>query len=144
MTDNEIKLAINKTINASVEKVFQAWTNAEILAQWFGHETMVVAETRADPRVGGEYMIHLQNQETGSDHIVSGTYEEIVENEKLVFNWMWKDGVDRSQVTVDFRPADDGQTLLTLTHRGFSDTEYRDLHNQGWTACLESLVNHFG
>ena len=100
MNRTEIKLAINKVINAPVGRVFEAWTNAEVLAQWFGAQGMPVQGTRIDAVVGGEYMIHLRDPETGDDRIVSGTYEEVIENEKLVFNWMWQDGVDRSQVTI--------------------------------------------
>ena len=143
MNQNEIKLAINKDISAPVDQVFRAWTNADVLAQWFGAQGMPVQATRIDAVVGGEYMIHLQDPETGDDRIVSGTYEEIIENKKLVFNWMWQDGVDRSQVTIDFFEIDNGLTRITLTHRGFSQQEYCDKHHQGWSACMEGLARHF-
>ena len=80
MNQNEIKLAINKDISAPVDQVFRAWTNADVLAQWCGAQGMPVQATRIDAVVGGEYMIHLQDPETGDDRIVSGTYEEIIEN----------------------------------------------------------------
>ena len=143
MNQTEIELAINKDIKAPVGRVFEAWTSAEVLAQWFGAQGMPVQGTRIDAVVGGEYMIHLRDPETGDDRIVSGTYEEVIENEKLVFNWMWQDGVDRSQVTIDFKETGPGQTRLTLTHRGFSQEEYRDKHHQGWSACMDGLAEHF-
>ncbi len=143
MSDSEIKLAINKKINAPVEKVYEAWTNPEMIKQWFGPGGMAIPNAAADVQVGGEYLIHMHDSDSGSDHIVSGTYEEIIPNRKLVFNWKWKDGVDRTQVTVNFAAAEDNQTLLTLTHRGFSEEEFRDKHNQGWGACLEGLNNYF-
>ena len=143
MSDNEIKLVINKMIQAPVDKVYAAWTNPELIKQWFGPGQMAVPEARADVRVGGEYLIHLHDGEADSDHIVSGQYEEVVPNEKLVFNWMWKDGTDRTQVTIEFRSQGDNGTLLTLTHRGFSQQEFADKHNYGWNACLDSLEKHF-
>ena len=88
-------------------------------------------------------MIHLRDPDTGDDRIVSGSYEEVIENEKLVFNWMWQDGVDRSQVTIDFFEVNNRQTRITLTHRGFSQQEYRDKHHQGWNACMEGLAAYF-
>ena len=143
MTKTEIKLAINQDINAPIDQVFQAWTNAKVLAQWFGAQGMPVQDTRINAVVGGEYMIHLKDPETSDDRIVSGTYEEIIENQKLVFNWMWQDGVDRSQVTIDFKEIEPDQTRVTLTHRGFSEQDYRDKHHQGWSACLNGLAEHF-
>ena len=72
MTKTEIKLAINQDINAPIDQVFQAWTNAKVLVQWFGAQGMPVQDTRINAVVGGEYMIHLKDPETGDDHIVAG------------------------------------------------------------------------
>ncbi len=140
MTDSPIELIINSEIKAPIARVFEAWTKPEQLKQWFApDDEMTVPRSEVDLRVGGEYLIHLHDPKKGEDHIVSGTYEEIVLNEKIVFNWMWKDGVDRTQVTVEFAARGDNETLLTLTHRGFSQTEFRDHHDQGWNACLGQL-----
>ncbi len=143
MNDSEIKLVINKNINASVDKVYKAWTDPEVIKKWFGPGAMTVPNAEADLQVGGEYLIHMHDADAKSDHIVSGQYQEIIANEKLVFDWMWKDGVDRTQVTVEFLAKGTDETQLTLTHRGFSDQEFADKHNQGWGACLNGLENHF-
>ena len=141
-TNDVVELTITKEINASVETVFNAWTQPETIKQWFApDDTMTVPNTRVDLVEGGEYMIHLHDSNASKDYIVSGTYEEIKINEKLVFNWMWKDGVDRTQVTLEFQEKDANTTLLTLSHRGFSQQEFADKHNEGWQACLESLAN---
>lgn len=143
MSDAEIMLVINKRINAPVDRVYAAWTDPAIMKQWFAPgEVMTVPAAQADPRVGGGYMIHMHDPETGSDHIVSGEYEEVIPNRKLVFSWQWKDGVDRTQVIVEFRSEGDNETLLTLTHRGFSRQQFADKHNEGWQGCLVNLAAH--
>lgn len=144
MDDSEIKLVINKHIQAPVEKVYAAWTDPEIMKQWFAPgEGMTAPKAETDPRVGGAYLIHMHDADSGSDHIVSGKYEEVVPNKKLVFDWKWKDGVDRTQVTIELKPQDNGGTLLTLTHRGFSQQEFADKHNEGWKGCLQNLARQF-
>lgn len=143
MTETEIKLMINKEILAPVEQVYSAWTNPSTMKQWFAPGAMTVPNADVDLRVGGTYSIQMHDPESGNDHIVSGEYEEIVPNQKLVFNWMWKDGVDRTQVTVEFRPQGSDKTLVTLTHRGFSQQEFADKHNEGWNGCLVSLSTYF-
>lgn len=143
MDQPEIKLVINKRIQAPVEKVYGAWTDPEQIKQWFGPgEGMSVPEAETDVRPGGKYLIHLFDPDAGSDHIVSGAYEEVVPNKKLVFNWMWKDGVDRTQVTIELHPHGDNETMLTLTHRGFSQQQFADKHNEGWSQCLVNLSRY--
>ena len=145
MNESEIKVVISKTINAPVEQVFDAWTQPDVIKQWFAPgEKMTVPETRVDLKVDGEYLIHMHDPDSNTDHIVSGTYEEIIPNEKLVFNWMWKEGVDRTQVTVNFSSLKNNQTQVTLTHRGFSQQEFADKHNQGWGGCLSNLESFYG
>ena len=144
MDSNEIKLVINRQIRAPVEKVYAAWTNPELMKQWFAPDDMTVPDAQADARRGGSFMVHMHDPVEGSDHIVSGDYEEVVPNEKLVFSWMWKDGVDRTQVTVELRPKGENETLLTLTHRGFSRQEFADKHHEGWGGCLVNLGRFCG
>ena len=140
MNDSEIKLVLEKEINAPVETVFDAWTKPELIKRWFAPgSVMRVENAEVDRQVGGSYLIHMHDPEEKADYIVSGTYEEIVENEKLVFNWKWKDGVDRTQVTVEFSAAEDDKTTVKLTHKGFSQQEFADKHNQGWNGCLANL-----
>ncbi len=142
MSNSPIELSINKEIAAPVEAVFQAWTQPELMKQWFAPGAMTVPNAEVDLTVGGNYLVHMHDAEENSDHIVSGTYEEIIPNEKIVFNWMWKDGVDRTQVIIELQAKGENHTLLTLTHRGFSQQEFADKHTMGWHGCLASLESH--
>ena len=142
-TVDNIEIILSKEINAPVESVFNAWTQPELIKQWFAPgSVMTVPNARVDLKTGGEYEFHMHNPESNEDFIVAGTYEEISENKKLVFNWKWRDGVDCSQVTIEFKDLGN-RTELTLTHRGFSQQEFADKHHQGWMGCLHNLEGHF-
>ena len=57
-----------------------------MIKQWFGPgPSMSVPRAEVDLQVGGEYLIHMRDQEGDSDHIVGGSYEQIIPNEKIVF-----------------------------------------------------------
>ncbi len=72
----------------------------------------------------------------------AGVYKEVVPDEKLVFSWVWRTMPEReSQVTLTFRPDDDG-TVLILTHEQFFDEPARDRHHEGWSGCLERLERY--
>jgi uncharacterized protein YndB with AHSA1/START domain len=132
-------LTIKRRFNAPPEKVFSAWTDPEKVKRWMGPGAVVVLSAESDPRTGGRYRWVMQNA-AGEVHDVSGTYREVVPNEKLVFTWAWKSTPEReSLVTVTFKKDGDG-TLMTLMHEQFFDQDARDRHNQGWTGAMEKLA----
>ena len=136
-------LVLTRVLPASPAQVFAAWTNADIMKQWFCPSTeMTVPVAEADARPGGKYRIVMENDE-GETHSPSGTYETVVPNEKLVFSWKWSTSELVTRVTIDLRELDDNQTELTLTHEGFPEVAIRDQHNQGWDGCLNRLELHF-
>ena len=131
------ELAIRRVFQASPAEVYEAFSQAEALAQWFSpHGGHVIAET--DLQVGGKWALEMQGP-NGEPAKVSGQYLEIIENKRLAFTWAWAGTPDRvSKVCVDF--ADQGgTTLLTLTHTQFYDEDARANHEKGWCACLDNL-----
>jgi uncharacterized protein YndB with AHSA1/START domain len=134
-------LQINKTFTASREKVFQAWTKAEFLTQWFAPSDDFATEVHElDVRVGGRYRVQMKSPE-GRMHTVGGTYREIVPSKKLVFTWAWEEESQWGEtvVTLEFHDLERG-TELILTQEMFPSRDARDEHNKGWTGCLNRLA----
>ena len=134
----ENSIVIKRVLPASAERVFAAWTESDLLKRWMGPGAVTVSEAQVDLSVGGAYRI-VMNDPKGETHIPSGTYEEIVPNEKLVFNWSWANVEEITRVTVELREISDNETELTLTHVGFAKTDVRDHHEEGWNGCLDKL-----
>ncbi len=137
-------LSMVRNLKSGPEKVWKALIEPETLKRWMAPSdefTVPVAET--DLRVGGRYHIVMKAPD-GEEHDVSGTYREIVPNQKLVYTWAWKSTPERqSLVTFELRAVGTG-TELTLTHEKFFDEAARDRHQHGWTGCLgrlEALFN---
>lgn len=134
-------LTLKRHIKAAPEQVFAAWTVPEELARWFGPGPGPVTLAETDLRVGGRYALAFK--EDGDEHHVSGTYLDIVPNEKLVFTWTWRHLPEQqSRVTVSIESEHEG-ALVTLTHEQFVDEHIRDLHRKGWSSCLDELEGHF-
>ncbi|MDX2202612.1 MAG: SRPBCC domain-containing protein [Hyphomicrobiaceae bacterium] len=133
-------LTLKRRINATPEKVYAAWTDAEKLVGWFGPSDTKIGSLRAslDVRVGGRYQINFATED-GEAHQVSGSYREVVPGRRLVFTWAWVTTPERqSLVTVTVAP-DGAGTLLTLHHEQFFDETARDGHQRGWTGTLDRL-----
>jgi uncharacterized protein YndB with AHSA1/START domain len=131
-------LTMKRRLNATPAEVYRAWTDPDLLVRWFGPENVTTQEAEVDLRVGGSYRV-VMLEDNGERHQVSGAYQEVVENERLVFSWAWVTTPERvSRVTVTFKPDGDG-TILTLLHEQFFDAEAVRGHTHGWTGSLVKL-----
>ena len=143
--DTGTLLRITRTIAASRDKVFQAWTEPEQLKKWWGmspQSTVPIAEV--DLKVGGSYRLAMKNPDDDT-HIIGGVFQEIAPPEKLVFTWVWEGmpmapGSDKDMlVTVEFQERGDS-TELILTHEFFPNDQAREEHNKGWAGVLDNLA----
>lgn len=140
-TGTGFALRLERTLTATPERVFDAFTKAEVLARWFGptdEHQCTVQELDLTP--GGRYRLEIKHS-GGNIHTAAGKYIEISRPGKLSFTWGWvekpQDG--ESRVTLHIEKAGEG-TKLVLVQEQFPTAEIRDAHNQGWTGSLDKLV----
>ncbi len=131
---------LKRIFPAPCEKVFEAWKDPEKLRQWFGPNKFTVPEIEVDYRVGGSYSVIMQSPE-GEQHHVAGSYQEIIENKKIVKTWIWQNGAlagVETTVTIEFI-ALDNKAEVVLTHEGFPNEDVAGHHNKGWTSIYDNL-----
>lgn len=144
-------LVIRRVINASRDRVFAAWTNPELMQQWFypgGGKAIV----KIDLRVGGSYSneMILRAQDKACDvsaasaqeesYIHTGEYLEIDPPERIVFTWN-SPLVQNTRVTLDLRDLGES-TELTLTHELLETEDLIQKHTGGWEGCLANLSSY--
>jgi uncharacterized protein YndB with AHSA1/START domain len=132
-------LRIERTFQAPVEAVFDAWTSAEVIRRWWqaerGWET---TEAEVDPRVGGVVRVVMRDPSKGVDYGGGGTYTELERPTRLAFTWTWDGDARRTLIEIDFQERD-GITTVRFTHRGLWDEEAVRSHEDGWSGILDSL-----
>jgi uncharacterized protein YndB with AHSA1/START domain len=146
-TTQQDALRMERRFDAAPEKVFDAWTNPEVLRRWWaaapGWETPAA---EVDLRAGGRYRLTMRDPAAGAEHTVGGEYVEVRRPDRLTYTWAWEPepgGPDMgppSRVTVDF-VADGGGTRVELTHSGLVTEQSRAQHEHGWNACLDNLAS---
>jgi glutathione S-transferase len=141
-TTQPVSLKVSRLIKAPRERVFAAWITPSDVVRWLGGEKCQIQTATIDPRVGGEYHFKMKGSDAGKPGM-TGVFREIKSPERLVFTWLTGGCTGEmprveTLVTVEFT-AQDGGTLVQITHEGFPDAELRDGHNDGWTASLEKL-----
>jgi uncharacterized protein YndB with AHSA1/START domain len=127
------QLRIEKLLDAPIERVYDAWTDPQILSQWYCPNPEWELKVDADVRVGGEYTV------TMGDLVVVGTFTALERPNTIAFTWRWV-ALDSpaSNVRVDLAEVE-GKTSLVLTHTDLVDQEDADNHGQGWEGCLVRL-----
>jgi uncharacterized protein YndB with AHSA1/START domain len=135
-------LRMERTFDAPIHAVFEAWTSAEVLQQWWSPgpdwETPIA---EADVRVGGSLRIVMRSPD-GEEFGGGGEYIEVTPTERLVFTWAWDEieGHEGSQVIeVEFNDQGDGTTTVVVTNRGLRDEESKEAHRDGWEGSLSNL-----
>lgn len=135
---SDLTVSISKNINASIEKVFDAWLDPAMLTQFIlPAPGMPQPEVENDAREGGRFTIIMQVGDNKIPH--SGTYLAIKRPQHLTFSWESPFSVDGSQVDIKFSAIDKQTTRVDLTHIKFADEESRDNHKGGWSAILDKL-----
>jgi uncharacterized protein YndB with AHSA1/START domain len=142
-------LTQTRVIRAPRARVYEAWTNPEIIKQWFGPVGMYCPNATSDTRVGGAYTLEAQptSEAIAADPgcanrggVTTGKYTKVVPNELLQFTWdpSWNPG-ELSLVTVSLKDADGG-TEITILHENFPTEQSRDAHNRGWASVLDKFA----
>lgn len=135
-------LTIERLIPAPPERLFELWTNPEMLVKWWGPEGFDIPAHNMDVRPGGRWRTTMRSPD-GKLHTVSGVYRTIDPPRRLVFTWGWDDdkGVrgHETEVTVTFHPTPGG-TKLALTQQSFETKESRDNHGKGWQSSFDCLA----
>jgi uncharacterized protein YndB with AHSA1/START domain len=137
-------IVIKRVIKSPIERVYEAWTNPELMAKWFlPNERWLATTVDIELKPGGKHNITMNHSDGDKSRIV-GHYLEIIPNKKLSFTWkgldFFPDGGE-SIVTIDLRDLH-GETELVLTHDRITDPTELQGTTSGWDGCLTSL-EHF-
>ena len=133
---SESSLNISYIINSLLDKVYAAWTEKNKLIPWMGGGNVTVKNVEIDFRVDGKFEIEMESPD--GIFIAYGEYR-IIEPEKLVFSWGWKETmVDETLMTVKLEPTEEG-TLIKLFHEQLPSEYAVTHHMEGWVSSLEKL-----
>lgn len=134
------ELNLERTLEAPVDRVWAALTDAGQIARWYGPgEEFRIEVLEWDCRVGGRYRVAMHHPD-GQTHTCFGVFKQIEPNQRISYTWAWE-GQPPMDTVVTFALTADGEgTRLEFTHAGFPAEEVRDQHRMGWSGSLERLA----
>lgn len=131
-------LRMEREFKAPPARVFAAFTDPKLFAQWWGPEGVTCPVCEIDLRVGGRWRTCMRGEK---EMWVSGAYREIERPRRLAFTWAWEENGVRGHETIveiDFAPSG-RHTRIVLTQRGFESAQSRDNHDFGWNSTFKRL-----
>ncbi len=143
-------LVLTRLIDAPREKVYRAWTDPELLKQWFAPKPYTTPVVEIDVRPGGSANFVMRGPD-GKDMPNRGVYLEVVPNEKLVstdaFVKAWEPS-EKPFMTLTLTFEDEGgpgsgKTRYTAHVRHWTVAD-REAHekmgfHEGWGLCTDQL-----
>jgi uncharacterized protein YndB with AHSA1/START domain len=147
--DADRELVITRIIDAPRTRVFEAWTNPQQLAQWWGPHGMTTPLCEMDLRPGGIFRTVMRDAK-GVEYPNEGFFVEIVEPERISFtDKLDEDGRPSREafmLAIATFEEHEGKTKLTARALHYTDAN-RDKHEQmgfhkGWGEMLERLEAH--
>ena len=125
---------LNRTLDAPVAKVWEAWTTPDQYAQWAHAAPGSVSQ---DVRPGGSWKATMVTPD-GSQFPLTGSYVEVVENERLVVGMDVPGQSEQALMEMNLEPDGD-KTRITL-YQACGSAEQRDMSEAGSNMLLDGLA----
>ena len=134
--ETHFKIQYKSTINAPLEKVWEALTNPEIVKQYFFGTELIT-----DWKVGSP--IIFQGEWEGQTYKDKGEILEYEHNKKLAYsylsNWSGKEDLPENYLWVCYEVKPDGANTELTTHQSNYDEE-RAQHSEGnWASLVDAM-----
>lgn len=134
---------------AAPDRVFEAWTDPDIVVKWFGAKPHSLYSADIDLRPGGGWRFLMSSGAEGSNGF-EGEYLDIEPDRKLVFSWAHvvekpdgaRDATPYSRVEVEFSPRGAG-TYVRLIHSAIESDDARRGVGGGWETGFGYMVKMF-
>jgi uncharacterized protein YndB with AHSA1/START domain len=147
--DPELDLELTRETDVAPELVWRAWTEPELLVQWFTPKPWETPVAEVDLRPGGKFRTVMRGPD-GEENDNSGCFLEVVPNERLVWTAALAPGF-RPQpgplpftaiVELERTPSGGTKYRAIAMHQ---DPEGRKTHDdmgfqEGWGAVFDQLV----
>ena len=140
-SDAGLTLHLERVFDAPPSLVFDACTDPELLAKWWGPEGFTSPGIELDVRVGGRYRIAMQPPE-GELFYLTGEFREVDPPNRLAYTFRWEDPdptIRRRWSRSRCATRAQDRRSSTLDQGPFATQARHDLHHAGWTDGLERL-----
>jgi uncharacterized protein YndB with AHSA1/START domain len=147
--DGHPRLRLSRVFHVPRHIVFNAWSSAEHISQWFSPQTYSTPEARIEMKAGGVFEVCMCSP-SGERHWTRGHFVEVNPGHRLVIDMQAQDNAGRAlfraYTEVDFSNVPGGTRLDVLQSYTLLDpavaTAMIGGAREGWRTTLDKLEAH--
>ena len=130
-----MKVTIETTVKAPIDKVWSAWTSPEDIKQWnAASDDWHTTQASVDLREGGAFSSRMEAKDGSFGFDFAGIYTKLIPNELLEFTF--GDRVAK----VEFLNGENG---VMVRETFDAETEHPiEMQRQGWQSILNNFAKH--
>ena len=149
-------VVVSRTFPVSPEQVWRAWSEPELVKQWWGPTGFSCPVADVDLRVGGRTLVAMRAPAEfgGGDMYSTWTYTDVVPHSRIAYVFNFADpqgnrvvpadlgmaGVpDDGEHLVTFDDLGDGQTEMRIVEHGYTAEDARNLSQAGLEQCVDKM-----
>ena len=152
-------VVVTRTFDAPRERVWQAWTDPDLVTTWWGPRGFTAPVCRMDFREGGTTLVSMRSDE-GWELFNTWTYRSIEPMDRIEFVQGFADAEGNTVAPSDLglppaipaevphvvtlRALDDGTTELTVHESGYPNPEIVEVSKAGMEECIDKMVESLG
>ena len=133
------ELLLTRTFDAPRELVFKVWTDPKHVAQWWGPTGFTTTVEEMDVRPGGAWRYSMLGPD-GKEYPFDGTYVEVVEPERLVFDGSIHGSPEQRVWTEVTFSEQQNKTTVTVRQMYSFESDATRGAQMGWNQQLDRLT----
>ncbi len=131
------KIIVEVTVDASIEKVWDYWTNPEHITKWaFADDSWEAPHAENDLKNGGKFLTKMSAKDGSSGFDFTGVYTNVVPLEKI--DYTLDDG---RTVSIDFQKIDDNSVKIVEEFE-MENENTEELQRSGWQAFMNNFKKY--
>ncbi len=150
-------LEIERKFYVPVEKLFQAFSTSDAIKAWWWPKELYTDKVDYDFREGGKYYINMKGNAPMGGGGMTGVFEEIVENKRIVMTDGFADEKGKEisakeakmpgewpkqcYITFEFEVVGPDQSRFKLSQQGIPNELQTDCV-QGWSESFDKLESY--
>jgi uncharacterized protein YndB with AHSA1/START domain len=131
------KIIISQTVKATPKQVFESYLDPKDNVRWnTAGEGWTTSHAEINPIEGGKFSIGYKSPDEKNDFDFSGTYTEIIQDQKIAY--ILDDG---REVVVNIAPIDDENSEIKIEFETENQNS-EELQKKGWCKVLNNFVEY--